>query len=143
MKSKTIKESADNEAAFTAMVAGLTGEALDALRAASEGDETLSRAFAFIMDERAMSGADFARELQGDFAPEKVVNVNNPKDLENRQIELNALEDRDNEIRVIFAVDMQLVTPLLIDVFGAAPAVVERYKSAVFDHELFQTGICS
>lgn len=105
MKSKTIKESGDNEAAFTAMVAGLTGEALDALRAASEGDETLSRAFAFIMDERAMSGADFARELQGDFAPEKVVNVNNPKDLENRQIELNALEDRDNEIRVIFAVD--------------------------------------
>jgi type III restriction enzyme len=105
MKSKTIKESADNEAAFTAMVAALSGEALDALRAASEGDETLSRAFAFIMDERAMSGADFARELQGDFAPEKVVNVNNPKDLENRQIELNALEDRDNEIRVIFAVD--------------------------------------
>ncbi|HCP82089.1 MAG TPA: hypothetical protein DIT67_11035 [Octadecabacter sp.] len=105
MKSKTIKESADNEATFTAMVAGLTDKALDALRAASEGDETLSRAFAFIMDERGMSGADFARELQGDFAPEKVVNVNNPKDLENRQIELNALEDRDNEIRVIFAVD--------------------------------------
>tara|TARA_R110000751_G_scaffold64782_8_gene132909 strand:+ start:3428 stop:6058 length:2631 start_codon:yes stop_codon:yes gene_type:complete len=105
MKSKTIKESTGNEAAFTAMVAGLRGEALDALRVASEGDETLSRAFAFIMDARAMSGADFARELQGDFAPEKVVNVNNPKDLENRQIEINALEDRDNEIRVIFAVD--------------------------------------
>ena len=53
------------------------------------------------MDERAMSGADFARELQGDFAVEKAVNVNNPKDPESRQIELNALEDRDNEIRVI------------------------------------------
>jgi len=105
MKSKTIKESAVNEAAFTAMVAGLSGEALETLRAASEGDETLSQAFAFIMDERAMSDADFARELQGDFATEKAVNVNNPKDLENRQIELNALEDRDNEIRVIFAVD--------------------------------------
>ncbi len=105
MKSKTIKESADNEAAFTAMVEKLKGEALETLRAASEGDDTLSRSFAFIMDERGMSGADFARELQGDFAPEKVVNVNNPKDLENRQIELNALEDRDNEIRVIFAVD--------------------------------------
>jgi type III restriction enzyme len=105
MKSKTIKDSGDNEAAFTAMVAGLTGEALDALRATSEGDGTLSKAFSYIMDKRAMSAADFARELQGDFAPEKVVNVNNPKDLENRQIELNALEDRDNEIRVIFAVD--------------------------------------
>lgn len=105
MKSKTIKDSADNEAAFTSTVAGLTGEALETLRAASEGDETLSRAFGFILDERAMSGADFARELQGDFAPEKVVNVNNLKDLENRQVELNALEDRNNEIRVIFAVD--------------------------------------
>ena len=105
MKSKTIKDSADNEAAFTSMVAELTGEALETLRAASDGDETLSRAFDFIMDERLMSGADFGRELQGDFAPEKVVNVNNPKDLESRQIELNALEDRDNEIRVIFAVD--------------------------------------
>lgn len=105
MKSKTIRDSADNEAAFTAMVAGLSGEALDALRAASEGDETLSRAFAFIVDERAMTGADFARELQGDFAPERVVNVNKSDDLKNRQIELNALEDRDNEIRVIFAVD--------------------------------------
>lgn len=105
MKSKTIKESTDNEAVFTAMVAGLSGDALDTLRAASDGDETLSRAFAFIMDERAMSSADFARELQGDFATEKVVNVNNLKDLEKRQIELNALEERDNEIRVIFAVD--------------------------------------
>lgn len=105
MKSKTIKESADNEAVFTDIVAGLSGEVLDTLKAASDDDETLSRAFAFIMEERAMSGADFARELQGDFAPEKVVNVNNPKDLENRQIELNALENPDNEIRVIFAVD--------------------------------------
>lgn len=105
MKSKTIKDSGDNEADFTTMVAGLSGGALDTLRAASEGDETLSRAFAFIMDDRGMSSADFARELQGDFAPEKVVNVNNPKDLESRQIELNALEDRNNEIRVVFAVD--------------------------------------
>lgn len=105
MKSKTIKDSADNEAAFTTMLAGLSGEALDALRKTSEGDEALSRAFAFIMDERGMEAADFARELEGDFSSEKVVNVNNPKDLENRQIELNALEDRDNEIRVIFAVD--------------------------------------
>jgi type III restriction enzyme len=105
MKSKTIKESADNEAAFSTMVTELSGEALDALRAASKGDETLSRAFAFIMDERAMSRADFARELQGDFSPDKVANVNKPEDLEKRQIELNALEDRSNELRVIFAVD--------------------------------------
>ena len=105
MKSKTIKESVDNEATFTAIVSGLSGDGLEAVRAASVGDKSLSKAFSFIMDERGMSGEDFARELQGDFAAEKVVNVNNPKDLESRQIELNALEDRDNEIRVIFAVN--------------------------------------
>lgn len=105
MKSKTIAASNDNEADFAAMVAGLTGARLDALRSASAADGTLSRAFAFVMDERGMAADDFARELQGDFSPEKVVNVNNPKDLEKRQIELNALEDRANEIRVIFAVD--------------------------------------
>ena len=105
MKSKTIAASGDNEADFAAMVAGLTGHRLTALRAVSSGDDTLTRAFAFIMDERDMAADDFARELQGDFSPDKVVNVNNPKDLEKRQIELNALEDRANEIRVIFAVD--------------------------------------
>lgn len=105
MKSKTIKESTDNEAAFTAIVADLSGDRLELLRVATKGDETLSKAFSFIMDERAMSSADFARELQEDFAVEKVVNVNDPKDLESRQIELNALEDRDNEVRIVFAVD--------------------------------------
>ena len=105
MKSKTIKESGENEAEFTKMVACLSGDALQALRRHPEDDLTLSNAFAFIMDERGMEVADFARELQGDFATEKVVNVNNPKDLEKRQLQLNALEDRNNEIRVIFAVD--------------------------------------
>ncbi|TDX27679.1 DEAD/DEAH box helicase family protein [Rhodovulum visakhapatnamense] len=105
MKSKTIAASSDNEAAFTELVEGLTGERIEALRAASQGDDTLSRAFAFILDERGMTADDFARELQGDFALDKVVNVNNPKDLEQRQIELNTLESRTNEIRVIFAVD--------------------------------------
>ena len=62
MKSKTIKDSADNEAAFSAMVAGLSSDAVKAIRAASEGDDTLSRAFAFIMDERGMEAADFAEE---------------------------------------------------------------------------------
>ena len=105
MKSRTIAESGENEALFTDMVAGLSGEAIKAHRAASEYDETLSRAFAFIMDERSMAAADFALELQGDFSPDKVANVNKPRDLEKRQIELNALEDRGNEIRVVFAVD--------------------------------------
>jgi type III restriction enzyme len=105
MKSKTIKESAENKDLFNIMVAGLSSEVLAGLRADSVGDETLSKVFSYILDKRGMNGADFTHELQGDFAAERVVNVNNLKDLEKRQIELNALEDRGNEIRVIFAVD--------------------------------------
>ena len=44
-------------------------------------------------------------ELKVDFSPDKVVNVNKIEDLQKRQIQLNTLEERNNEIRVIFAVD--------------------------------------
>ena len=73
-------------------MASLTGDRLNALRrAASSEDKTLTRAFEYIFDERKMAADDFAPRVAGRFRPEKVVNVNNPKDLENRQIELNAL----------------------------------------------------
>ena len=52
-----------------------------------------------------MDPNDFARELKVDFSPDKVVNVNKLEDLQKRQIQLNTLEERNNEIRVIFAVD--------------------------------------
>lgn len=105
MKSKTIAESNANEALFHAMIKGLDGDALLALRAASRGDETLTRAFAFIFDERGVNAPDLAAEIKLDFDPAKVENVNSPTDLQARQIALNTLEDRDNELRVIFAVD--------------------------------------
>ena len=105
MKSKTIAQSNENEAAFHALIAGMDGAQLTALRATSQGDDTLSRAFAFIFDERGVAPDDLVQELRIDFAPEKVANVNSPTDLQNRQIDLNSLEDRDNELRLIFAVD--------------------------------------
>lgn len=105
MKSQKIAESKENEALFHEVIAKLDGERVRKLRLASEGDETLEAAFDLILDERGMTRDDFAQELKLEFAPEKVVNVNDPKDLEARQILLNTLEDRDNEVRVIFAVD--------------------------------------
>lgn len=105
MKSQKIAESKDNEALFHEVIARLDGDQIQKLRLASEGDRTLEAAFHLILDERGMTRDDFAQELKLEFAPEKVVNVNDPKDLEARQILLNTLEDRDNEVRVIFAVD--------------------------------------
>ncbi len=105
MKSRVIKESNANEAAFHDLIRALDGEKISRLQAASVGDETLGGAFRFILGDQGMDPGDFARELRTDFAPERIVNVNDPKDLESRQILLNSLEEPDNEIRVIFAVD--------------------------------------
>jgi len=106
MKSRTINESSENEAMFSRMVTTIDGETIKKLREASQSDDTTLRcAFEYIFDQRKIGNAEFALELQGDFAPDKVINVNKPEDLETQQIALNTLEDRSNELRVIFAVD--------------------------------------
>ncbi len=105
MKSKKIDESKKNESLFVSMVRGLSGKTLQELRESSLDDETLSRAFQYIIDERGMEMDEFARELQGAFGDGKIINVNRKKDLEEFQIDLNNLEDQSNDLRVIFAVD--------------------------------------
>ncbi len=105
MKSRTINESVANEKRFKEIVSGLDGNCILELKSESRDDKTLARAFDYFMQERKIGADEFALELKGDFSTEKVVNVNNLKDLEKRQIELNALEEPSNEIRVIFAVD--------------------------------------
>ena len=106
MKSKTIKESKANYEAFTKLVAGLSVDEVHALRTTAEfGDQALSNAFNFVLNERELTLESFVLELQGDFGPDKVLNVNELNELEREQVNLNQLEDRDNELRVIFAVN--------------------------------------
>ncbi len=105
MKSKTIRESAENESDFTSMVNNLSGSIINKLRKSSSDDETLSLAFNYIMDERGMEADEFARELQGAFGEGKVTNINRLEDLQKLQIDLNNLEAQSNDIRVIFAVN--------------------------------------
>ena len=105
MKSRTIAESQENEALFVSMVKGLTSETLLRLKESSINDETLLRAFKYIIDERGVGINEFALELQGAFGDGKIVNVNRPKDLEELQIDLNNLEDHANDLRVVFAVN--------------------------------------
>ena len=105
MKSLTIDESKNNEQTFNKMMQELTAKTIENLRAKSEDDETLKSAFEFIFDDNPMTPEEFVLEIKEDFSPEKVINVNEDKRLEELQIELNNLESRDNEIRVIFAVN--------------------------------------
>jgi len=65
---------------------------------------TLQKAFQFF-NEQKISLADLVLEIKSDFAPEKCLTVDEDKDLEQKQILLNSLEDQNNEIRAIFATE--------------------------------------
>ena len=106
MKSRTIAESSENERLFTSEVKKMSGEDLLKMRKSlSSEDKILAQAFKYIIDDRGVDYDEFALELRGDFGDGKIVNVNNPKDLEELQIDLNNLEDHSNDLRVIFAVN--------------------------------------
>lgn len=109
-KSRTIAESASAVDVFSALVENIDASILERLRDRYAGaDDIVGMALRHVIGTPGirglMSAADFAGELRLDFAPSKVRNVNKPEDLERLQIELNTLEDRDNEVRAIFAVD--------------------------------------
>ena len=67
-------------------------------------DVTLQKAFQFF-NEQKITLADLVSEIKSDFAPEKCLTVDEDKDLEQKQILLNSLEDQNNEIRAIFATE--------------------------------------
>lgn len=109
-RSKTIAASAEAEESFSEIVENLDALDLERLRDRyTEIDDIVGQALTHVIGTSGtpglMSASEFVRELRLDFGPAKVRNVNKPEDLERLQIELNTLEDRDNEVRAIFAVD--------------------------------------
>ena len=105
MKSITIRDCCRYVDQFSKLVGGLDGNAILKMRSESRNDPVLSAAFSYIMDERGISAENFAQELKEDFSQGKVLNVGEEKNAKKWQIELNTLEDRTNEIRVVFAVN--------------------------------------
>lgn len=67
-------------------------------------DATLQQAFQFF-NEQKITLADLVAEIKNDFAAEKCLTVDDDKDVEQKQILLNTLEDQNNEIRAIFATE--------------------------------------
>lgn len=67
-------------------------------------DETLNKAFNFFKD-NDITLANLVKEIKNDFSENKCLSVDEKKDLEEKQILLNSLEDQDNEIRAIFATE--------------------------------------
>lgn len=65
---------------------------------------TLKQAFSFFENQK-ITLENLVNELKIDFSPEKCLTVDDDKDVEKKQILLNSLEDKNNEIRAIFAVE--------------------------------------
>ena len=98
---KTIAQSLENKANFHMLIEGLTRNQIDRIRASQV--EVVQRAFHFF-DEGGISSEQLAQRLKSDFQERYCLSVNDEAEKEANQILVNTLEDTDNPIRAIFAV---------------------------------------
>ncbi|NQT00612.1 MAG: DEAD/DEAH box helicase family protein, partial [Planctomycetes bacterium] len=99
---KTIAQSKENKANFHTLIENLRASDIDEIRKKTNID-LVSRAFKFFRENKISNG-QLAARLKAEFDPSRCISVNEEKEKENQQILLNSLEDRDNGIRAIFAV---------------------------------------
>lgn len=97
---RTIAQSQENKANFHKLINELTTDQIDSFR--ESGLEIVQRAFRFF-DEKMTTEA-LVQRLKEAFREEHCLSVNNDKEKETYQLRLNNLEDKDNPIRAIFAV---------------------------------------
>lgn len=91
---------------FHQLINSLSANDLKKLSAITETSEhkILEEAFKFF-EKRKITLENLAEEIKSDFAPEKCLTVDDDKDLEQKQILLNSLEEQENGIRAIFATE--------------------------------------
>ncbi|MDH5939879.1 DEAD/DEAH box helicase family protein, partial [Vibrio splendidus] len=102
-KAKTISDSEAFHKEFLDTIEQIGQEDLEAIKNTSTKGDVIYTAFQFFAKHN-INLDSLALELKEDFSVEKTIEVNSKK-AETYQIELNSLEDADNEIRAIFAVD--------------------------------------
>jgi type III restriction enzyme len=103
-KAKTIKDSADFHKEFLETIEKINKDDLEKIKNTSIEGDVIYTAFQFF-ERNNIQLDSLALELKEDFSIEKTIEVNSKK-AETYQIELNTLEDADNEIRAIFAVNI-------------------------------------
>ena len=99
---RTIKESEQNKLNFHKLIDDLTPAQIDTLRQTSQVG-IVAKAFVFF-DTKGLSAADVTDRLKSHFKEENCLSANNDAEAERNQIRLNTLEDENNPIRAIFAV---------------------------------------
>lgn len=104
LKSKTIKESTENADLFHKKIKNLKEEDIDDIRQKSAGT-VLEKVFDYF-DKHVISNEVLTAELKEDFGAEKCMILDSENIDRDKQLKLNSLEDENNGIRVIFAVNM-------------------------------------
>lgn len=99
-KSKTIAENKKNFESFNNIIKNLSPDAIAAQR--KDAESILAEAFAGI----GLSDNDLVEELKNDFMSERLMLIDGNNISGDKQLKLNSLEDENNELRAIFAVDM-------------------------------------
>ncbi|NQU83469.1 MAG: DEAD/DEAH box helicase family protein, partial [Parcubacteria group bacterium] len=99
---KTIAQSEENKKLFHEIIDGLSAKNVEKIKKRSNV-EILQKAFAFF-ENNEITSAILIKKLKDSFAENKTLSVNEEKEKEKHQILLNSLEDKNNQIRAIFAV---------------------------------------
>lgn len=99
---RTIAQSKENKTRFHQLIDNLTADDIEKIRKKSNID-LLQQAFRFF-DDNKISSEHLVKRLKVEFAESRCLSVNEEKEKENYQLLLNSLEERDNHIRAVFAV---------------------------------------
>ncbi len=99
---KTIDQSQKNKALFHELVGTLSAHEIVDIRKRTNVD-VLKQAFSFFATQ-GVSDALLARKLKDGFAENKCLSVNDENEKDEYQLLINSLEDPNNQIRAIFAV---------------------------------------
>jgi type III restriction enzyme len=99
---KTIAQSKENKVNFHSLIDQLSENDIERIREKSD-ISLVERAFHFFAENR-ITNNPLAERLRREFEESRCISVNEEQEKENQQILLNTLEDKDNRIRAIFAV---------------------------------------
>lgn len=103
-KSKSIKESKENYDDFLDKIKKLSSKDIQEISSRAKGTD-LEKAFNYFQKEN-ITFDNLIRELQEDFSEEKCMLLDSENVDEEKQLILNSLENKNNETRAIFAVNM-------------------------------------
>ena len=99
---RTIKESEQNKLNFHNLIDNFSAEMVDNIQKTSTV-AIVQKAFVFFKSKN-LSSTEIAKRIKANFKEENCISANNDKEAELNQIRLNTLEDENNPIRAVFAV---------------------------------------